>query len=374
MCVYECRHPLWGGSGTCTNGDEPTCLCDAGYAVMDALGFPSCVRALSKVYWALTVAAAAMVVFIFWHAEKDRHLSTATRATRRAKLRKRVVIFAAIANTCVVFVAALAASRSGGAGLFAGVSFYIFYGVSLPCGNVAVSAGAAVWVERLPSQARMHLLPPDSIAARLKSAAEEKSVFIWLGSGMVGVMALLTLMASFFSILKMMTVINLMSAFTCCIAMSCVLFVGVVITRVIILAKAKASAAGRIMYTRALKRLWTQVFVLVSMASTWMTAALALELSRAGHSTPIIPLSYMIIDGCGLLSLLVHFSEVRDGTGNRLVSQASKGALLVSQVSNASLPRPRALVSECRPEGNSRSEPTKATQESNNPKNKVVPV
>ncbi|CAN0379694.1 unnamed protein product, partial [Ectocarpus sp. 13 AM-2016] len=105
-----------------------------------------------KVYWALSVAAAAMVVFIFWHAEKDRHLSTATRASRRAKLRKRVVIFAAIANTCVVFVAALAASRSGRAGLFAGVSFYIFYGVSLPCGNVAVSAGAAVWVERLPSQ------------------------------------------------------------------------------------------------------------------------------------------------------------------------------------------------------------------------------
>lgn len=94
MCVYECRHPLWGGSGTCTNDDEPTCLCDAGYAVMDALGVPSCVRALSKVYWALTVAAAAMVVFILWHAEKDRHLSTATRATRRAKLRKRVVIFA----------------------------------------------------------------------------------------------------------------------------------------------------------------------------------------------------------------------------------------------------------------------------------------
>lgn len=48
------------------------------------------------------------------------------------------------------------------------------------------------------------------------------------------------------------------------------------------------------MYTRALKRLWTQVSVLVSMASTWMTAALALELSRAGRSTPIIPLSYMV--------------------------------------------------------------------------------
>lgn len=64
---------------------------------------------------------------------------------------------AAIATMCVVVVAALAAARSGGAGLFAGASFYIFYGVSLPCGNVAVSAGAAVWVERLPSQARMHV-------------------------------------------------------------------------------------------------------------------------------------------------------------------------------------------------------------------------
>ncbi|CAN0030875.1 unnamed protein product [Ectocarpus sp. 6 AP-2014] len=373
MCVYECRHPLWGGSGTCTNDDEPTCLCDAGYAVMDALGFPSCVRALSKIYWALSVAVAAMVVFILWHAEKDCHLSAATRATRRAKLRKPVVIFAAIASTCVVVVAALAASRSGGAGLFAGASFYMFYGVSLPCGNVAVSAGAAVWVERLPLQARMHLLPPDSMAARLKSAAEEKSVFIWLAGAIVGVMALLTLMAPFIGILQMMTVINLMSACTCCIALSCFLFVGVNITRVIILAKAKASTAGRIMYTRALKRLWTQVFVLVSMASTWMTAALALELSHAGHCTPIIPLSFMIIDGCGLLSLLVHFSEVRDGAGNQLVSQATKGALL-SQASNGSPLRPRALALKHHPEENLRSEPTKATQESNNAKNKVVPV
>lgn len=94
MCVYECRHPLWGGSGTCTNDNGPTCSCDAGYAVVDALGFPSCVRALNIIYWALTVAAAAMVVFILWHAEKDRHLAAATRATRRAKLRKCVVVCA----------------------------------------------------------------------------------------------------------------------------------------------------------------------------------------------------------------------------------------------------------------------------------------
>ena len=43
-CVYDCRHPLWGGAGGCITSDEGrSCRCDAGYASRDSFGNSSCV-------------------------------------------------------------------------------------------------------------------------------------------------------------------------------------------------------------------------------------------------------------------------------------------------------------------------------------------
>lgn len=46
-CVYSCRHPLWGGEGTCITGDDSSvddrCECDDGFVTRDSFGSPSCV-------------------------------------------------------------------------------------------------------------------------------------------------------------------------------------------------------------------------------------------------------------------------------------------------------------------------------------------
>lgn len=46
-CVFDCRHPLWGGAGECIAAGDPTigdlCGCDASYASRDSFGNPSCV-------------------------------------------------------------------------------------------------------------------------------------------------------------------------------------------------------------------------------------------------------------------------------------------------------------------------------------------
>lgn len=60
-CVHECRHPLWGGAGTCHNssggGDTPAfCECDAGYASRDAWGNASCVPRLVLVSFYIALA------------------------------------------------------------------------------------------------------------------------------------------------------------------------------------------------------------------------------------------------------------------------------------------------------------------------------
>lgn len=52
--VYDCRHPLWGGQGSCiqsttTHAMTDYCECDAGFAGTDALGQSSCVPKLALV-------------------------------------------------------------------------------------------------------------------------------------------------------------------------------------------------------------------------------------------------------------------------------------------------------------------------------------
>lgn len=91
-CIYECRHPLWGGSGTCVKSTDPTvdeaCRCDVGFASFDSLGYPSCVpkTALVAGYLTLAVTGAVVTMFIAWQAGRHRHLPTLSRTTRRAAI------------------------------------------------------------------------------------------------------------------------------------------------------------------------------------------------------------------------------------------------------------------------------------------------
>eukprot|EP00953_Heterococcus_sp_UTEX-ZZ885_P007398 4485-Heterococcus_DN1.PRE.2 len=43
-CVYNCRHPLYGGNGSCVVvNKESVCLCPPGYTAHNDLQLPSCV-------------------------------------------------------------------------------------------------------------------------------------------------------------------------------------------------------------------------------------------------------------------------------------------------------------------------------------------
>lgn len=51
-CLYDCNHPLWGGSGGCfpagqADPIEYECSCGDGYISMNSLGRPSCVSKLA---------------------------------------------------------------------------------------------------------------------------------------------------------------------------------------------------------------------------------------------------------------------------------------------------------------------------------------
>lgn len=68
MCVQDCIHPLWAGTGVCQRegNHSSVCLCNSGYASRDAAGNPSCVprRVLFIVYLVLAAASAMVAMLI----------------------------------------------------------------------------------------------------------------------------------------------------------------------------------------------------------------------------------------------------------------------------------------------------------------------
>lgn len=51
-------------------------------------------------------------------------------------------------------------------------------------------------------------------------------------------------------------------------------------------------------YTRALKTMWTQVLALSVTATVWTMSLLALELSKFGRGTPVLPIALMVRELC----------------------------------------------------------------------------
>lgn len=101
-CVYNCRHPLWGGAGVCTTADDDhpsvdeRCSCDPGYATRDSMGYPSCVlrSGIVAIYVMLAVLSAASAAFLLRNAAQHRRLSARARASKRAVLRLRLTLSA----------------------------------------------------------------------------------------------------------------------------------------------------------------------------------------------------------------------------------------------------------------------------------------
>lgn len=97
-CVHECRHPLWGGAGTCHNssggGDTPAfCECDAGYASRDAWGNASCVPRLVLVsfYIALATSSVLAAVLVVWDLNRHRRLPVRYQVARKMVIRTRAL-------------------------------------------------------------------------------------------------------------------------------------------------------------------------------------------------------------------------------------------------------------------------------------------
>ncbi len=96
-CVHDCRHPLWGGAGTCHNGIGVTsaiCACDAGYASRDAWGNASCVPRVvlvsAYVFLAsMSVLAGALVV---WDINRHRRLPVRCQISRKIVIRTRALL------------------------------------------------------------------------------------------------------------------------------------------------------------------------------------------------------------------------------------------------------------------------------------------
>ncbi|CAM9549519.1 unnamed protein product, partial [Ectocarpus sp. 12 AP-2014] len=95
-CVYDCRHPLWGGDGTCLDQEEgpSMCSCDAGFASRDALGQASCVpiRVLTTGYLVLAAASFLTSVLLVHHLRRYRHLPQASRCLPKTVTRLRVLL------------------------------------------------------------------------------------------------------------------------------------------------------------------------------------------------------------------------------------------------------------------------------------------
>ena len=112
--MYDCRHPWWGGHGTCSSQGDPIiyfCSCDDGYLSEDSDGNAACVpkAALVGMYAVVAVVSFGASGFLLWQAtEQQRRLPTSVRRGRKAVLRLRVIV--ASRSVVVTFTVQLATS------------------------------------------------------------------------------------------------------------------------------------------------------------------------------------------------------------------------------------------------------------------------
>lgn len=95
--MFSCRHPAWGGGGTCNTDHHgaPICFCDTVFASRDALGHASCVpyRVLVAGYLVLAALSLLTLVVLGRHLAEYRHISDEARLSRKTKIRLSVLLF-----------------------------------------------------------------------------------------------------------------------------------------------------------------------------------------------------------------------------------------------------------------------------------------
>ncbi len=96
-CVHDCRHPLWGGTGTCHNGVGDTsaiCECDPGYATRDAWGNASCVPrvVLVSAYVFLASVSVLAGALMLWDINTHRRLPARYQISRKRVIRTRALL------------------------------------------------------------------------------------------------------------------------------------------------------------------------------------------------------------------------------------------------------------------------------------------
>ncbi len=98
-CVYSCRHPLWGGLGSCLEHHPvlgTTCFCDddGHFSPVDSLGNPSCVLKSALMALFLTTAAIelSLTAILAWDLWRHCNLPLSSRHGKRAAIWQRLTI------------------------------------------------------------------------------------------------------------------------------------------------------------------------------------------------------------------------------------------------------------------------------------------
>ncbi|CAN0310102.1 unnamed protein product, partial [Ectocarpus sp. 8 AP-2014] len=183
-CVSGCRHPLWGGNGACTTvSGTNTCLCDSGYVSRDSMGRSSCVPRSVLVTAYATIAAISVLtaIYLLWHANKFRQLSTLHRRSRPALMRFRVLLCGSFFATGMACNFSLATAMGGGRSLPELYVLQTSYSVFLPVLMFGIPIVVDFWVQSLP----MHLLPDHSFLAKVKVLADKFKAFQALSMGLL---------------------------------------------------------------------------------------------------------------------------------------------------------------------------------------------
>jgi hypothetical protein len=167
MCVYECRHPWYGGHGECS--PEKSCDCDLGFTAHDDLQQAACVptRFRIVVHWLTCCAALLTVAHAYYRYRRQTAPSTAAKIHRaRDSLRCLLYTLAAAWGACTSIIFALKAALD--------IPFKVMSLVFIPSMLFLMTACwvlLLLWIATLPRK----LLLPGSIGYKVDMAANNKS-------------------------------------------------------------------------------------------------------------------------------------------------------------------------------------------------------
>ncbi|CAM9147018.1 unnamed protein product [Ectocarpus sp. 6 AP-2014] len=308
-CVFECRHPLWGGSGRCIPAEDRSaddaCECDVGFASRDSFGNPSCVpkQVLVSCYLSVAVVAAIACVLCLWHLVQHSNMSAAAKATRRSVSRRRLIASSSFSFLGTTIVFGVAAYCDGHAAIWDVGMFWVSIVMSISPLAVVCGSLLEVWLESVPSQ---QLVVAGSAMAKMKTYALERKLLVWGGWVGMGSTILLAVISLIVGKRQIISVVHLATGGICLFSMFGSTALAGFLTREINIAHTKAP---QVWHAKARIRIQRQAGVLVAACSLCCAAMVVLELTDAGRSTPIIPYTVFMLLGTVGLGSTVHLTK-----------------------------------------------------------------